>query len=261
LVPPAARRSAAGKRGSGGDILDQLLPEVLESQSAAMTQVIADAARNADLSTLDQSLQPGGDVHAVTKYVALLDHDVPGIDANAKLHGSIRSGIIALGHGVLNFDGTRNRVENADELGQHAVAGGIRDAPPILADQIVDHQSTRRQRRHRRFLVVMHQPTVTFDVCRQDRDKASLQLGCFHNPISCGRCRLKGAGVFAIFELWARVMNVQPIYLNAMVLVEFPSPSMRPTSRIVAIAVESFGVIGTAQSGAVAPAVPRHQKV
>jgi hypothetical protein len=34
-----------------GDILDQLLPEVLESQSAAMTQVIADAARNADLST------------------------------------------------------------------------------------------------------------------------------------------------------------------------------------------------------------------
>ena len=33
------------------DILDQLLPEVLESQSAAMTQVIADAARNADLST------------------------------------------------------------------------------------------------------------------------------------------------------------------------------------------------------------------
>ncbi len=124
-----------------GDILYQLLAKILKDHPAAMPQMIANAARHADFSALDQALEPGRDVYAIAKYVALFDHDVAGIDANAKSHGPIRRGFIGLVHGLLDFDSTRNRIENADELGQYAVARGICDATAMLANEIVDYQS------------------------------------------------------------------------------------------------------------------------
>jgi hypothetical protein len=50
----------------------------------------------------------------------------------------------------------------------------------MVANQIVDQETTSRQSRHRSFFVGMHQPTVAFDICSENRDQAPLQFGCFH---------------------------------------------------------------------------------
>ena len=122
-----------------------------------------------------------------------------------------RLGLIRLGHGFLDFDGTRNRVKNATEFRQHAIARRIGDPTPIGADKIVDHEPTRGQGRHRRLLVGMHQPTIAFDIGGEDRREAPFQLGCFHIQISialrgCGRRKDRGIAAPASQQLFLRAV-------------------------------------------------------
>jgi hypothetical protein len=50
--------------------------------------VISHSTRDADLPTLDQPLEPGGDIHAVSKDIVVFDHDVADIDADPEAHPS-----------------------------------------------------------------------------------------------------------------------------------------------------------------------------
>jgi hypothetical protein len=143
------------------DVLDQLLAQVFKDHAAVMAQVIAHAPGDADLAALDQPLQPSGDVHAIAKDIAFLEHYVANIDAYPKAHPlPFRLALVGFLQRRLDLDRAANRVENAREFGQYAIAGGVRDPTSIPADELVDYGATSGQRRHRRFLVALHQATV-----------------------------------------------------------------------------------------------------
>jgi len=147
-----------------------------------MTQVIAHSPRDANLATLDQSLEPSGDVHAVAKDVALLDHDVADIDADPKAHPpAFRLAFVRPLKRRLDLDRGANCVENARELGEHAVAGGIRDPTSMPRDELVDKGPTGGQRGHRRFFVAMHQAAVALDIRDEDCRETSLERRGLHS--------------------------------------------------------------------------------
>jgi hypothetical protein len=101
--------------------LTSWLAEILEHHAGAMTQVIVHASRDADLAALDQSLEPGSDVHAVAKDVALIDHYVADVDADPEAHPSLfRLTLVRPFERGLDLDRAADRVEDARECGEPA---------------------------------------------------------------------------------------------------------------------------------------------
>src|SRR4051794_37107371 len=108
-----------------GDVLDQLLAQILEEEICPTPQVIADPAGDAYSTPIGEAFEPSGNVNAVAENVTVLDHDIADIDADPKPHDGIRLARVGLVHCVLNRDRAVNRVEDADKLSQNAVAGRI----------------------------------------------------------------------------------------------------------------------------------------
>ena len=95
--------------------------------------------RDADAARLGHAFQPRGDVDAVAEDVVALDDDVAEIDADAELDAAVLRHIgVALGHAALHLDRAAHRVDDAGELDQHAVAGGLDDAAAVLGDLGID---------------------------------------------------------------------------------------------------------------------------
>jgi hypothetical protein len=101
----------------------------------------------------------------------LVDDDVAEIDAHAKLDAPrSRHTRIPQSHLALNLGCAAHRVDDAGELYEQSVAGGLDDAPAMLLDLgIAQLPPDRLQCRERAFLVLAHQPRVAGDVGRQDR--------------------------------------------------------------------------------------------
>ena len=78
------------------------------------------------------------------------------------------NGGIALGHLRLNGHRAFDRVYNAGELGENAVAGGVDDAPPELTDHREHHRLMALEITHRARLVRAHQRAIAGDVSRQN---------------------------------------------------------------------------------------------
>ena len=94
---------------------------------------------------LGQTFEPGGDVDAVAEDVALLDDDVALVNADATLDATVRrQWFIALGQSRLHLGCAAQRVDNAGELDQEAVAGGLDDAAVMFADLRVDQLAVMR---------------------------------------------------------------------------------------------------------------------
>ena len=82
---------------------------------------------------------------------------------------------VALGHFALHLDRAAHRVDDAGELDEQPVAGGLDDAAAVLVDLGVDQLAPNRlQRRERAFLVRAHQPRIAGDIGRQDRRQPPL---------------------------------------------------------------------------------------
>ena len=93
-----------------------------------------DRARRGD------AFQSRGDVDAVAHQiaVALLD-DVAEMDADPEDDAAVLGHAgVAFDHGVLNFDREANRVDDAAELDDRAVAGALDHAPVMHRDGRVD---------------------------------------------------------------------------------------------------------------------------
>jgi hypothetical protein len=60
------------------DVLQALLADVLEAEVETARRIFANARGDADPARLSQTFDPGGDVDAVAKNVAVLDENVPG---------------------------------------------------------------------------------------------------------------------------------------------------------------------------------------
>jgi hypothetical protein len=65
-----------------------------------------------------------GDIDATAEDGAVLDHDIADIDPNAPRHSALgRQDGISLCQSLLHGYGAINRIDNACELGQYAIAG------------------------------------------------------------------------------------------------------------------------------------------
>ena len=73
------------------------------------------------------------------------------------------------GHLALDLDGAAHRIDDADELGQQAVAGGLDDASAVLGDLGIDEFAAMcLQSGKGALLVGTHQPAVAGDIDGQD---------------------------------------------------------------------------------------------
>ena len=182
-VPPAPPRrlGAVGvgvRRGQpdaihphpAGDVLQLLVAEILEFHIEPAGGIFLHARRDADPARLGHPLQPGGDVDAVAENVVVLDDDVALVNADPKFHAPLRGDrLVALGEFALHPGGASQGIEDALEFHEHAVAGGLDDAPSVFGDTRIDNLAPHRpERRQRAFFVRADQPRVAGNIGGQD---------------------------------------------------------------------------------------------
>src|SRR5271165_6987004 len=110
------------------DVLERLLAPVLEGKVEPTRGILLHARRDADAAWLSQAFEPSRDVDPIADDVAILDEDIADIDADAELDATIRGQRrIAFRHCGLHLGRAARRVDDAGELGQEAVAGGVDD--------------------------------------------------------------------------------------------------------------------------------------
>ena len=137
--------------------------------------MVAHRRRYGDPARRGDALEPRGHVHAVAKYVVAFHDDVAEIDADTEFDAPrLRHVNVAFAHLALDIGGAGHRVHDARELHQHAVAGQLDDAAPMLGDLRVDQlAAVRLEGRERGALVGPHQAAVADDVGSQDRGQAT----------------------------------------------------------------------------------------
>jgi len=140
---------------------------------------------------LGQTFEPGGDVDAVAEDVALLDDDVALVNADAKLDATVRrQWFIALGQSRLHLGCAAQRVDNAGELDQEAVAGGLDDAAMMAGNLRINYCCAERfEPAERPFFVGLDQARITGDIGREDRREPTFDTSW--------RCGLHGASLLA----------------------------------------------------------------
>src|SRR5205814_4760318 len=120
-------------------------------------------------------LYPRGDIDAVAVEVVALDDHVAEIDADAQLDAAVRRDArVPLGHRLLHRDRAAHRIDDAGKLHQHAVAGGLDDAAPVLGDLRVEELAAQSlEAFERAFLVRPHQPRIPRHIGGEDRGETA----------------------------------------------------------------------------------------
>ena len=149
-----------------GDVLDLLLAHRLEAEGELLLDLLRHLARHADAAGLGQLLEPGGDVDALAVAVLALDDHLAQIDADPDLDALIVGTCgIALGEAALQRHRAFDRIDDRAELGEHAVAHELEDAPVMAGDLGLEQllapglQPLMRPR-----LVALHERRVADDV-------------------------------------------------------------------------------------------------
>jgi hypothetical protein len=118
-----------------GDVLELALAQILEQDLGRAVDEIAHRARDVDRAPLGDVLEPRRHVHAVAVDVAVLDHDVAEIDADAEFDALPLGDVgVARRHAVLHVDRTAHRFDRTCELGEDAVARRLDEAALMLSD-------------------------------------------------------------------------------------------------------------------------------
>ena len=116
-------------------VLDHLLAEILEPHLDLVGDLFAHRVGDANAGGWRHRLEPRRDVHAITEDVVVLDDDVAEMDADAELDASIVAHTnIVLGHRPLQVHGLAQRIDDAGELHQDAITGGLDEAPMVPFD-------------------------------------------------------------------------------------------------------------------------------
>jgi hypothetical protein len=160
-----------------GDVLDALVAEILEFEVVqSVTDLITHRARDADAAGLGEGFEARRHVDAVAKDVVFLDDHVAQIDADAELHPPRRRDVrVASRHPPLDLDSAQHRIDDAVELDQHAIAGGLDDAAAVLRDSRIDELDPMGlETRERPRLVSLHQATVADHVSGDDSCEPAL---------------------------------------------------------------------------------------
>ena len=141
----------------------------------AIPDVIAHSPGHADAARLREGFKTRGNVDPVTEDAAVLHHHIADVDADAQHHRGLGwERPVGFRERLLDAHGAADGINDAPELGENAVARGPGDIAPAGGDQVVDNPAVSRQRRERAFLVLVHQPRVSLNVCGKDRNELSL---------------------------------------------------------------------------------------
>src|SRR6516162_3022924 len=117
------------------DVLELLLAHVIECDIELVSHLVVHHSTDADAARLVDRFKARRDVDPVSIDVAAVPDDVAEVDAHAELNAAFGRHIgVALGHPLLHFDRAAYRVDDAGELDQQAVAGGLDDATAVPLD-------------------------------------------------------------------------------------------------------------------------------
>ena len=153
-------------------------PRSVKVSGSFFAPVRTQLARDADAARLGDALQACGDVDAVAVDARLVVDDIAEVDADAELHPTICfDGGVALGHRLLDGDRALDRVHDAGELGEDAVAGRVDDAAAVLGDHRQHDRLMRLEVADGTRLVSAHQRAVAGDVGGEDCGQPALNLG------------------------------------------------------------------------------------
>jgi hypothetical protein len=145
LGGPAFGRAPAPDPQFPVHVLEGRFAPVPERLLQASLDILPDRVGDADTAGLADPFQPRGDVHAVAEDVALLEQDVPEVDADAVGDAHfLWDLVLAVGHEALDLQGALNGVDHALELHEKAVARRLDDAPAVLGDLGVDERGAVR---------------------------------------------------------------------------------------------------------------------
>jgi len=121
------------------DVLDLLLAQILEDEGQPVADVVMHRIGDEHPAGIGERLDARGDVDAVAIEIVALDDHVAEIDADAQLDAAVRpDSSVPLGHRLLHRDRAAHRVDDAGELDEEAVAGGLDDAPPVFGDPRIE---------------------------------------------------------------------------------------------------------------------------
>src|SRR5215471_689138 len=157
------------------NILDDLLPHVLESIGKPVADMFADGARDADPPRLGKRLQPGSDIYAVAEDVLGFDDHIakvdPDAESNAPLFGHFR---LTVNHPSLNLHRASPCIDHTRKFRQHSVAGVLHDPGTMLGDlRINELAQMRLEALVRTLLVSSHQAGVTGHIRSKDRGETA----------------------------------------------------------------------------------------
>jgi prevent-host-death family protein len=167
------------------DVLDILFALILERVGQLVANVVAHRPRNADAAGLGQCFEARGDIDAVAEDVVAVRDDIAEVDADAQPDAPLVGQIgLAVEHASLHLGGTAHRVDDAGELGEQTVSGGLDDAAPVLGDLRIDQlPAMRLEAFERAFLIGPHQARVARHIGGEDRgETAGRGHGCSSPP-------------------------------------------------------------------------------
>jgi len=122
-----------------GDVFETLLAHVDELGIDLAAHLAVGIFRDANATGFGNALQPTRDIDPVAVEIAAFNDDVAEIEANPEGDAVILCDAgVSLGHPVLNLDCAANRVHDARELGQEAIAGVFHGPTPVLGDLRLD---------------------------------------------------------------------------------------------------------------------------
>src|SRR5262249_8964766 len=153
------------------DILDLLLAPIVEAKTEFIAHLVAHDPAHADSARGRQGFETGGDVDAIAVDVPTVLDDVAEVDADAELGPPVRRHIgVARGHLALHLDRAADRVDDAHEFDQEAVAHGSDDAAAVLLDLRVGQCAAQHPQPFESALFVLaHQSRVAHHIGCQDR--------------------------------------------------------------------------------------------
>ena len=189
---PAAPENDAVGPDRPRHVLEVLLATVVKREIELGKDLLVHGAGKADAARLGNPFQARRDVDAVAENVVAVEDDISEVDADpiadAPVLGNVR---LARGHCLLDCDRTLNRIDHAGELDQHAVAGGLDDAPPVRRDLGVDQRlAVLLLARDGAGLVGLHEPGVADHVGGKDGRQSPLKRIVRHGTLSSRSARL-----------------------------------------------------------------------
>jgi hypothetical protein len=149
-------------------------------------EVIVGGAGDDDAAGLRQLLQARGDVHAITVEIALVGDHIAEIDADAEADAlDLRYLRLALRNAALGRDGTGDRIDDAAELAEHAVAHQLDYAALVLCNQrLNDGLAVMLEPLERSRLVALDQARIADDIGRENGGEATVDTGASHGWVA-----------------------------------------------------------------------------